>query len=260
VLRRSLTASLLESAEKNRRAESLALFELGPVFLPPQGNVSRNSGPDLPEEPVRLALLMTGRRSAEAWDVKESLRVDFYDMKGRIELLLAGLHYREVSYAGTDAVHYLHPGKAAEVRVAGRVVGVFGELHPLVKERYELGEAPVLTAEFDLAALRETSPVFSIVPVYEFPPVFEDIAVIVDERVEAARVEALIRQTGGKSLADVRLFDLYRGDQIGAGKKSLAYSLTYQAPDKTLTDSEAAAIRGRIVRRLEQELGAKLRS
>jgi phenylalanyl-tRNA synthetase beta chain len=89
--------------------------------------------------------------------------------------------------------------------------------------------------------------------------VYEDIAVIVDEPVPAARVEALIRQTGGKTVTEVRLFDVYRGEQIGAGKKSLAYSLTYQS-DRTMTDAEAAAIRTKIVKRLEYELGAKLRS
>jgi phenylalanyl-tRNA synthetase beta chain len=129
-----------------------------------------------------------------------------------------------------------------------------------VKEKYELGNSPVLVAEFDLDALRLTSPVYGIVPVADFPPVYEDIAVIVDESVAAARVESLIRQTGGRSVSAVRLFDVYRGGQIGEGKKSLAYSLTYQAPNKTMTDAEAAAIRNKIVKRLEQEVGAKLRS
>jgi phenylalanyl-tRNA synthetase beta chain len=96
-------------------------------------------------------------------------------------------------------------------------------------------------------------------PVSEYPPVLEDIAVIVDEALPADRVEALIRQTGGKLLASVRLFDVFRGEQIGAGKKSLAYALTYQSQEGTLTDKEAAAIRSRIIRRLENELGAKLR-
>jgi phenylalanyl-tRNA synthetase beta chain len=96
-------------------------------------------------------------------------------------------------------------------------------------------------------------------PVSEFPPLYEDIAVIVDESVPAGRIETLIRQTGGKTVTDVKLFDVYRGEQIGTGKKSLAYSLTYQS-DKTMTDAEAAAIRNKIVKRLEFEVGAKLRS
>jgi phenylalanyl-tRNA synthetase beta chain len=252
VLRRSLLASVLEAAEKNVRAESLSLFEIGAIFLPHKN--------ELPDEPRKLAIVMTGRRIASAWDVKDSPAYDFYDMKGRIELLLAGLQLSNVSYAPTDAASHLHPGKAAQVKVGDVVVGQLGEIHPLVKERYELGASPVLAAEFDLAALRSAQSGFSLTPVAEFPPVYEDIAVIVDESVPAARVEGLIRQTGGKTVTDVRLFDVYRDEKIGANKKSLAYSLTYQSPDKTLTDAEAAAIRNKIVKRLEQEVKAKLRS
>jgi phenylalanyl-tRNA synthetase beta chain len=251
VMRRSLLASMLETVEKNARAESVSLFEIGPVFEPVKN--------DLPKEPRRLVLVMTGLREPLAWDVKDSPVMDFYDMKGRVELLLSGLHYTDVSYAPVDTVPYLHPGKAAEVRVADKVVGAFGELHPLVKDRYEVEDAPVLAAEFDLDALRSVSPTYGIKPVADVPPVFEDIAVILDESVPASKVEALIRQTGGKVLTDVKLFDVYRGEQIGAGKKSLAYSLTYQS-DKTMTDAEAAAIRKKIVKRLEHEVGAKLRS
>jgi phenylalanyl-tRNA synthetase beta chain len=259
VLRRSLLASLLEAAEKNARAESISLYEMGPVFEPVKG--------DLPKEPRRLAILMTGLRNPTAWDVKESPLLDFFDLKGRIELLLSGLRYTNVSYIPLEASASplaplsasLHPGKAAEVRVNGEVVGVFGELHPLTKEKYEFGSPPVVLAEFDLDALRNLTPTYGIVPVADVPPVFEDIAVIVDESVPAERVASLIRQTGGKTVTQVRLFDVYRDEKIGNGKKSLAYSLTYQS-DKTMTDAEAAAIRNKIVKRLERDVGAKLRS
>jgi len=260
VLRRSLLASTLEAAEKNVRAESLELFEIGPIFEPVKN--------DLPCELPRLAVVMTGLRAATSWDVKDSPALDFFDLKGRIELLLAGLRFVDVTYAPTDSVAHtptslsasLHPGKAAQVKVSGQVVGVFGELHPLTKEKYEVGARPVLVAEFDIETLRSLSPAYGIVPVAEFPPVYEDIAVIVDESVAASRVEGLIRQTGGRSVSAVRLFDVYRDEKIGVNKKSLAYSLTYQAPDKTMTDAEAAAIRNKIVKRLEHEVSAKLRS
>ena len=253
VLRRSLLASVLEVLERNLRLrDGLALFEVGPVFEPIDG--------DLPDEPRKLAIAMTGLRTETSWDVKSSPAMDFYDLKGRIELLLAGLRLTDVVYAPADSVEYLHPGKAAEIRVGGATVGVFGELHPLVKDKYDFEDAPVLTAEFDLEALRQAaSSGYELAPVPDVPPVLEDIALILDESIPAAQVEALIRQTGGKVLTRVKLFDVYRGEQIGAGKKSLAYSLTYQA-EKTLTDKEAAAIRTKIVRRLENELGAKLRS
>jgi phenylalanyl-tRNA synthetase beta chain len=223
---------------------------VGPVFEPVKN--------DLPNEPRKLAMVMTGTRLASAWDVKNAPAFDFFDMKGRVELLLAGLRFKDVSYLPAAGVEYLHPGKSAEVKIEGEVVGVFGELHPLTKEKFEFGEAPVIVAEFDLEKLKTITPSYDIQPVSEFPPIYEDIAVIVDEAVAAAAVEALIRQTGGKTLAEVKLFDVYRDEKIGAGKKSLAYNLTYQA-EKTLTDAEAAAIRNKIVKRLEREVGAKLR-
>ena len=253
VLRRSLLTSVLEVAEKNARAESLSMFEVGSVFEPVKN--------ELPNEPRKLAIVMTGARNPSAWDVKNSPAFDFFDMKGRIELLLAGLRFTDIVYAEASSAHgvNLHPGKSAEVKVNGQVVGVFGELHPLAKEKFEFGDAPVIVAEFDLEILRGLNPFYGIKPVSEFPPMYEDIALILDESVAASTVEALIRQTGGKTVTDVRLFDVYRDEKIGAGKKSLAYSLTYQA-EKTLTDAEAAAIRTKIVKRLEHMVGAKLRS
>jgi phenylalanyl-tRNA synthetase beta chain len=251
VMRRSLLASVLEVAEKNARAESIAMFEIGPVFDPVKN--------DVPKEPRKLAMVMTGLRNATAWDAKDSSTSDFFDLKGRIELFLNGLRYMDVSYTPIDSVNFLHPGKAAEIKVNGKVVGVLGELHQITKEKYEFGNAPVIVAEFDLDALRQATPTYGIVPVADVPPILEDIAVIVDERVPAERVASLIKQTGGKTVARVHLFDVYRDEKIGIGKKSLAYSLTYQS-DKTMTDAEAAAIRTKIVKRLEYELGAKLRS
>ena len=249
VLRRSLLASVLEAVERNARAGSLALFEIGPVFEP--------QGEKLPIEPRRLAIVMTGRRLAPSWDVQESPALDFYYMKGRLELLLAGLHLCDFEFAETKA-DYLHPGKSAVLRVDGKALGSFGELHPRVKEKYDLGDAPVIVGEFDLDRMCTLHPTYGVKSTPDTPPIFEDIALIVDESIPAAKVEALIRQTGGKILAEVRLFDVYRGDQIGTGKKSLAYNLTYQS-DATMTDSEAAAVRNQIVKRLENEIGAKLR-
>ena len=272
VLRKSLLTSVLEIVEKNTHAESIAMFEIGSIFEPNNNDSSTalrqaqddSSERGLPNEPRKLALVMTGVRIASAWDVKDSPAFDFFDMKGRIELLLSGLHLADISYTEADpsanlkAAH-LHPGKAAEVKVNGQVVGLFGELHPFVKEKFEFGESAVIVAEFDLDLLRRLPPTYGIKSMPETPPIYEDIAVIVDDSVQASAVESLIRQTGAGTVTDVRLFDVYRGDQVGAGKKSLAYSLTYQS-DKTMTDADAAAIRNRIVKRLEQAVGAKLRS
>ena len=253
VLRRSLLSSVLDALERNARLrEGLALFEIGPIFEP--------SGSELPIETTKLAIVMTGQRDEISWDVQTSPIMDFYDIKGRIEGLLAGFRLTNVTYTSTDTVLYLHPGKAAEVSVDGQVIGVFGELHPLVKDKYEFEDPPVLVAEFDLASMRELESEYELMPVPAVPPVLEDIALILDDSIPAAQVEALIRQTGGAVLTDVKLFDVYRGEQIGAGKKSLAYALIYQADDRTLDAKAASKIRTKIVRRLERELGASLRA
>jgi phenylalanyl-tRNA synthetase beta chain len=252
VLRRSLLASVLNVMERNSRLSSTqALFEVGAVFLP--------SGEALPFEPRRLAVAMTGLRYPGGWDVKTNPALDFYDLKGLVEALLDTLHI-SVSYAPAQHPSF-HPGKCALVKAGEVELGFFGELHPQVRENYGQVSA-VLAAEIDLEAVIQLIPAlgYPVQPISEFPPILEDIAVVVDEDMPAERIELLIRQSGGKLLNGVALFDIFRGEQIGAGKKSLAYALTYQAQDRTLTDKDAAAIRSKVVRRLEQELGAKLRS
>ncbi len=259
VLRRSLLSSVLNVVERNARLrETLALFEVGSVYIPKTSSPSTGSGQALPDEPRRLAFALTGKRYESAWDVKVGVRLDFYDIKGIVEALMDALRL-DVTYVPAEHPSF-HPGKCASVLLNGSPLGVFGELHPLVQENYDF-VSPVLAAEFDLEAVLAALPAgYPIRPVSEFPPVLEDIAVIVEEALPADRVEALIKQTGGKMLASVRLFDVFRSEQIGAGKKSLAYALTYQSLESTLTDKDAAGIRSRIVRRLENELGAKLRS
>ena len=135
-----------------------------------------------------------------------------------------------------------------------------GELHPQVADNFDLPETPILAAEFNLEGIIESVPaLFKVNSIPSQPPILEDIALIVEENVPAAEVENMIRQTGGQTVTDVRLFDVYRGNQIGTGKKSLAYSLTYQNPERTLTDKDAAKLRNKIVQRLARELGAQLR-
>jgi phenylalanyl-tRNA synthetase beta chain len=260
VMRRSLLSSVLDTLERNiRLRDRLELFEIGPVFLP------KGMG-QLPDEPPRLAIAMSGLRQRPSWDQASKATLDFFDLKGMIQALLEILHVSGASYQPAQNATF-HPGKCAQIVVkeadsdaAGSPIGVFGELHPLVKENYDLGSAPMLAAEIDLGALYRVIPwryETESVPVQ--PPVLEDIAVIVDENLPAEQVEAVIRQAGGKMLSGVQLFDVFRSEAIGAGKKSLAYSLTYQAPDRTLTDAEASQIRQRINRRLEQDLGSRLR-
>lgn len=255
VMRHSVLAGVLEVLSANSRVrERLALFEIGQVYLVQEEET-------LPEEPRRLALALMGSRQLPAWQGADVPPMDFFDLKGVVEALANGLHLSGVTYeSGTHPS--LMPGRTAQLLVDNKHAGWLGELHPLVREKFDLPVQAVLVADLDLEALlakageRERYPV-SAVP--SFPPVKEDLAVIVNEDVPGARVQTLIETTGGKLLTEVVLFDVYRGAQAGVGKKSLAYRLTYQAPDRTLTDAEVAKARGQIVKRLQDELGAGLR-
>ncbi len=255
VMRHSVLASVLQMASANlRHAEDLRLFEIGSVYLPGPGET-------LPAEPRRLALVLTGPRSQESWaDQAKPPTLDFFDLKGVVEALAEELHLAGVQYRPVN-VGYLHPGQSAAVAIKDEVVGCFGLLHPSLNDAYQLGKREVLAADLDLDALLAAVPErHSGTPVPEFPPVRQDIAIVVDEAVPAARVAEEIRTAGGQMLRHVRLFDLYRGGNIPAGKKSFAYALTYQADDRTLTDKEVAKVHSRIVARLEKTLDAQLRA
>lgn len=253
VLRHSLLASVLEIAERNARIRPrLAVFEINPVFLP-------KAGQDLPDEARRLVLALSGPRALPDWAGADCTPMDFFDLKGILERTLRGLHIEDLHYE-TGSHPSFHPGKCADVYAGEQHIGVMGELHPLVQGNYALLDTPLLAAEFDMAVLSAAVPtLFKVTSIPQQPPMLEDIALIVDESLPAAKIEHLIWQTGGETLTNVRLFDIYRGEQIGAGKKSLAYSLTYQDPERTLTDKDAAKLRNKIVKRLERELGAQLR-
>jgi len=222
-LRPLLLPGLVDAVAHNRRhgRRDVRLFEIGSVYLPEKGE-------KLPREPRRLALVMTGRRRAEFWaepDAGAVPMLDFFDMKGVVEALVGDLHLPDVAYRPAK-VSYLHPGKASELVVGGNVVGQFGVLHPKVAEAYELGGRDVLAGEFDLEAILAAVPErHAYVPVPRFPAALRDIAVIVDGPVTAERVLAEIRTAGGSILRDVRLFDLYRGESIPAGKKSTCCSI-----------------------------------
>ncbi len=253
VMRRSLLASMLEIVERNARlTEKLEIFEIGPEFIPQPDQ-------DLPEERLKLVIALTGLRYKPAWDMSEVKNIDFFDLKGLLEALFNSYHITNLIYEPADHATF-HPGKCAAISRDGQKIGVFGEIHPQVVENYEFSTTPILAADLDLEVL------FNIIqdqyeakPVPVYPPVIEDIAVIVDENLPAGDVEKAIWEAGGKILVRVSLFDIFKSEQIGLGKKSLAYRMTYQSHEKTLTDEEASTIRNRIVRRLEKDLGAKLR-
>jgi len=253
-LRQTLLPSLLHTTRENLRFfDRVAIFEIGAVYLPVEGQT-------LPEEPLQLGMVMTGPREARSWlKGQDSAPMSFYDLKGVVETLLARLGLKG-TFEQTDHPAF-HPGRCAQLRVGGGVVGVMGELHPGVREAFDLPAQPVCALEFDLEALlAQVGAARTMQPISRFPAVVQDLALVVDENLSAEEVRRAILVFGGRLLRDARLFDLYRGEQVPPGKKSLAYSLTYQSEDRTLTDDEVAQVQERIVQHLAKELGAELRA
>ncbi len=268
VMRRSVLASILQVTAANlRRHPGVRLFEIGKVYDPVAGEV-------LPQENRRLAIVMTGPRGVEHWEQQAPpALLDLFDLKGVIESFLSSLHVGEVNCQPVrpqntqvadphpSAVSYLHPGQSALVIAGERVLGTIGQLHPALLEGLHLGRRKVFVADLDLEAILASTPMLHrFEAISPFPPVLQDIALVVDEALPAAKVSAEIRAGGGELLRGIRLFDVYRGQNLPAGKKSLAYALTYQAHDRSLTDKEVAKVHAKIVGRVEKLLGATLRA
>jgi len=256
LLRSSLLPNALQVTAANLRyTERWAAFEIGRVYWPLAGEL-------LPAEARHVSLVMAGSRAPAWWQGSTAEELDFYDLKGVIETLLArmGVPQAHVQFAAT--AHPAFTRRVARVLVAGKDIGILGELHPAVRRAFDLPmQGRVAVAELALeplcAAYQSDIPMESI---SAYPAIKEDLAVIVDEGVRAAQVAEAITEAGGELLTALRLFDVYRGDQIGDGQKSLAYRVTYQAVDRSLTDTDAARLRAKIVRRLQETISGRLRA
>jgi len=252
-MRQTLMNTTLETVAHNLRfVDRVAIYEIAHVYLPREGS-------DLPEEPRRLSVALTGPREPRSWISRESPPMGYYDLKGIVETLCAHLGIGEVSFVPTRHPTF-HPGRAASLHLGEEQIGVLGEVHPVVRSNFELPDQPVSLLELDLDRLlagADRERLFK--PISRMPVLREDLALVVDEAVAPDQLEAAIRRAGHPLLADVTLFDVYRGEQIGAGKKSLAYSLTFQSPTKTLTGKQAARQRSRIIKSLQREFGAQVR-
>jgi phenylalanyl-tRNA synthetase beta chain len=208
-------------------------------------------------EPHRIGALLTGSLRPPSWSEPRGPAADpLFELKGVLEALCAGLE-ADVS-AAPEAQPFLHPGRAARIDLGGRAAGWLGELHPLVCEQWDLPGG--VAFELDLAPLaaaaRSGHEAYEDVTTH--PAVLQDIAVVVADDVPAERVRAAVIAGGGELLREAGVFDLYRGEQVGDGRKSLALRLAFQAPDRTLTDDEVAVLRERIEAELEK-VGGSLR-
>jgi phenylalanyl-tRNA synthetase beta chain len=248
--RTTLRGSMLQTLEMNMRTSGgdfLALFEIARTYQPREN--------DLPHEVETVCGAIAGRKPGW-WQNPNSTHAGFYDAKAHIDNLLAGLHLSADYRPAID--HAYLPGRTAEVWIGDSRVGLVGQVHPRVAGGFDIKQ-DIAMLEIDLEALLPQVPeTVHYEPVSPYPLVEEDLAVIVDRDVPAADVIRLI--AGSKLVRSVRVFDLYTGPPIPKGKKSLAFSVSYQSPDRTLSDEDVAKERVRIVERLKRELGADLRA
>jgi phenylalanyl-tRNA synthetase beta chain len=275
LLRTTLLGSLLDAARHNvsRGILDLRLFEIGTVFnlgglgrSPNNGARASSWGTGI-DERRSLAVLMSGRLEDPSWGVDEPPIADFFAAKGVLEELARTLRVGGVEFV-PEAQPFLHPGQSAAVVVGGTSIGWLGQLHPLVAETWELRGASALEVDLDrlIENAATTSPggggpdlrSVSYEDLIGYPPLREDLAVILPEHVPAGQVLDAVRAAAGELLRDVQVFDVYTGPQVGEGRRSLALALSFRSSERTLTDDDVAPVRERIVAALG-ELGGELR-
>ena len=249
VMRTTIIPSVLEVVARNYsyRNPECYVFEMGNEYIPVEGEV-------LPAEPVRLGIGF--------YDTTDS--VDFYTIKGMVEGLMRNVGAEEVEYERPDEscafeeVSAFHPGRCAVIKIGDTQVGIMGELHPKVMENYGI-EARTYVAKINIPELMELSnSVKTYKPLPKFPATTRDLSVVCDEDIPAASLEKAIRKAVGGILENVSLFDVYRGEQIESGKKSVSYSISMRSLEGTLTDEQADKAMEKAIKELSA-LGAELR-
>ena len=242
IMRTIALPSMLEILSRNNAYHNKAvkLYEIAKIYLPQAGQV-------LPEEPKMLVLGTYGAGES------------FFTLKGELEAIFAGLRLKKVSYRAEKHNPSYHPGRCAALSVDGVDVGVMGQVHPLVAKNSGI-DADIYCAEINFTKLmdyRLPDPTYTPLPKY--PAVTRDLALICDEAVTVAQAEDVITAAAGKLLQDVKLFDIYRGVGVPAGKKSMAFSLELRADDRTLTDTDSEAVVAKVLAGLKEQLNATLR-
>ncbi len=249
VLRTTVLPGLLENAQRNRnhQIDTIALFEIGSVFI----------HSDEQKEPERVSGILAGQVGEGVYS-NPYRQPDFYDIKGLAEGVLEVCGIADYKLQKTGAPTF-HPGRNAAVMLGDRQIGIFGEAHPEVLENYDLPYKAYLF-DFDMEALVDAA-IFAkrFEPISVYPTVERDLAIVVDKETLSDMPTELIYKTGGEWVESVRLFDVYEGEQVPEGKKSLAYTIIYHSATETLTDKAVNALHDKIVKRLNQELGAELR-
>jgi phenylalanyl-tRNA synthetase beta chain len=258
VMRTSLVPSLLRDVAENLKHEkTVRLFETGHVYLGTDPD-------DLPEEPTLLALAWAGFRDTfDRFHPRRSAddQMDFFDVKGAIDLMLARTGVADPTWEASSHPA-LHPGRTARVSVHGERIGIAGEVRPDIAREIGVEDVRLVVAELDLSRLLERLQDVPrpVITVDHYLPVEQDFAVVVTKETTSAQVEDALRKNAGRLLTDIVLFDAFEGEQIGEGNKSLAYRLTFTAPDRALTDQELEKTRKKIEKGLKALVGGTLRT
>jgi phenylalanyl-tRNA synthetase beta chain len=254
VMRTSLVTGLVETAVYNidQQIKNLKIFEIGKLFI-------KTESQDLPLEPEFLAALWTGTRYDASWHGRE-IPCDFYDMKGVAEGLIGALKIDNIRFTAMsdDECDYTRPGYAAQILAAETPIGLVGEIHPQVREVFDL-EQPAYIFELDLdkiIALISLDKQF--MPIPKFPAIYRDITIIVDRTIETRAVLETAENIREELVENLRLFDVFEGDPIAAGKKSISFRVTYRSADKTLEDDDVNNLHKSITDKLLEAFDATL--
>ncbi|MBM7615932.1 phenylalanine--tRNA ligase subunit beta [Alkaliphilus hydrothermalis] len=245
VMRTSLLPNMMEvlSRNVNHKVEAARAFELGSIFIPKS---ECNAKDPLPYEIANLVIGMYGNE-------------DFYSLKGVVEALFNRLGIKDLEFEVEKNHTSFHPGRCANIFVGGHIVGVMGELHPQVAENYDISKRCYI-AELDFYLMMQFTRVTTMYkPLPKYPAMTRDLAVIVKEEIMVREIEKIIQANGGDILESFELFDLYRGNQIPEGHKSIAYTITYRHSDRTLTDEEVNKVQDAVVAGIKSEIGGTLR-
>ncbi len=242
VMRTIVLPSMLDILSRNNayHNKSVRMYEIGKVYLPVEGKT-------LPNEPKMLVLGTYGAGET------------FFTLKGELEAVFASLRAKKATYTACSSNPSFHPGRCAQVSIDGVVLGYMGQVHPLVASNYGM-DFEVYCAEINFTKLMELLlPDATYTPLPKYPAVTRDLSIVCDETLTVAKAEETITAVAGKLLRNIKLFDIYRGANLGEGKKSMAFSLELRADDRTLTDADTEPVMSKVLSALESECGAILR-
>jgi phenylalanyl-tRNA synthetase beta chain len=254
VMRTSLLPGMLATMVYNtaRQIKNLKIFEIGKVYI-------KSNQRELPREPEMLVALWTGARTDTSWHGRE-IPCDFYDIKGTAEALMRALKLPKIRFTtmADEACEYTRPGHTAQIMASDLPIGLVGEIHPQVSDRYDLMQTAFIF-ELDLEKIAGSIPEARVSkPIPRFPAIYRDITIIVNRGIETQTVLEAVENFEEALIEHLHLFDVFEGDPIAAGKKSISFRISYRSPDQTLEDENVTDLHRSITKRLLKEFDATL--